>query len=244
MSCVFHTKCTAALAAKTCNELFIWWIILPSPLLEYPIACFHFCFGKIYYSGFFSLDSFLNISCSFSPSCIRCILFPGSSYPSALVGPPSVGKLWEVQFLPVHCPPWEPIRDVPNFGYLFAHWNQSSFSPQGSDPQLQAEVVTACRWIIWLPGSPWEGGRRGWVPREKSCRGLLLFCPFSFSVLPQRHKELHFTVEDFLPWVLYVTMPGTYSCKWLWIISSSRGEHFHANFLGAGIAAGTIPATI
>lgn len=100
MSSVFHTKCTAAPAAKTCNELFIWWIILLSLLLEYPIARFHFCLGEIYYSGFFSLDSLLNISCSLSPSYITCILFPGSTYPSTLTGPPSVGKLWGVQFLP------------------------------------------------------------------------------------------------------------------------------------------------
>lgn len=100
MSSAFHTKCTAAPAAKTCNELFIWWIILLSPLLEYPIARFHFCFRKIYYSEFFSLDNLLNISCPFSPSYVTRILFPGSTYPSALTGSPNVGKLWGVQFLP------------------------------------------------------------------------------------------------------------------------------------------------
>lgn len=45
------------------------------------------------------------------------------------------------------------------------------------------------------------------MPREKSFRDLGSFCPFSSSVLPQRPKEQHFTLEDFLPWVLYVTMP-------------------------------------
>jgi len=44
----------------------------------------------------------------------------------------------------------EPTTDAPDLGYLYAHVSQNSFSPRANDPQRQAKIATACKWVIWF----------------------------------------------------------------------------------------------